>query len=429
MAGQRPPPPKVRGPAEPQAEPATDAIELVDGIEWLDDAVARDFSTSPPGSEAAPKGEPAESADALGESQPVVIAAPPASESTTSTGSSDPGVALTSSPPPPAVPTNEAAAAGAAAAAPIATRNPPARSSGPSGAQTHDSRPPTSEPRTRLWLGGAAAVAAIALIWRCGAADPRAGDARRGASTVAAGERGATLDEKLDATPAAAEGTAQAAALNGDGAATNGESPAGRGAGGKAGADSAGATNNAPPADTSANDAQPADDAQAADTAPNDAQPAGAAPTDAQAADAAPTDDDPTVEGARTDTIASADARGANAQPIAGEPDNGPGSSGRTTPIGTSAAPRTDNTRKLSAEELLELARKAWNAGNARDTFKYANQSRYKEPSGEATELSTLAACKMRQPDAARASFDELDGDRRRRVRSACRDMGVRVGL
>ena len=83
----------------------------------------------------------------------------------------------------------------------------------------------------------------------------------------------------------------------------------------------------------------------------------------------------------------------------------------------------------MTAAENLEKARLAWKAGNAKDTYKYANKSRFKEPTPEATELATLAACKMKLDDAAKSSFKQLSGDRKKRTRGACRDFGVRVGL
>jgi hypothetical protein len=83
----------------------------------------------------------------------------------------------------------------------------------------------------------------------------------------------------------------------------------------------------------------------------------------------------------------------------------------------------------MTAEELLELARKAWAAGNSRDTYKYANKSRYKKNSAEATELATLSACKLKLEKSAKSSFDSLSGDKRRKVRQKCRDWGVWVGI
>ena len=97
-----------------------------------------------------------------------------------------------------------------------------------------------------------------------------------------------------------------------------------------------------------------------------------------------------------------------------------------TLQTGSTAPPPDAN---LTAEELLELARKAWKEGNARDAYKYANKSRYKKPSVEATELATLAACKLHLEKSAKASFDGLEGDKRRKVRQKCREWGVWVGL
>lgn len=264
----------------------------------------------------------------------------------------------------------------------------PAPAEPPPSPRAEPSPPPVGSDRTKLWIGGAAAVVALALIWRCNAADT--GDARPpvAAATSPAADRPAA---KFDAAET------KAPVIAGGGAAHDEPTP-GAGAARGAGAE--------PAEPRSADAAEPA--------APTTAD----APTTAHAptnADAPAPDEVPT----RTDAIAEAPAPASERSPT---------SSGRTTPIGSSSA-RADDTRKLSAEELLTLARQAWKDGNARDTFKYANQSRYKQPSAEATELSTLAACKMHQTDSARSSFDDLDGDRRRRVRTACRDMGVRVGL
>jgi hypothetical protein len=109
------------------------------------------------------------------------------------------------------------------------------------------------------------------------------------------------------------------------------------------------------------------------------------------------------------------------------------------TPASTSSksSSRTDHVSpskpnpdaNLTAAENLEKARAAWKAGNAKDTYKYANKSRFKEPTDEATELATLAACKMKLDEAAKSSYKQLDGDRKKRTRTACRDFGVRVGL
>jgi hypothetical protein len=167
---------------------------------------------------------------------------------------------------------------------------------------------------------------------------------------------------------------------------------------------------NGRPADPPTTDAAPAD--------------AAAAPAAAQAAPAETGADDaePTLEAAaapNADTATPANTAKAAVRP--GERKS------RTDAASTSGTASAEGP--MTAAESLEKARAAWKAGNAKDTYKYANKSRFKEPSPEATELATLAACKMKLDDAAKSSFKQLSGDRKKRTRTACRDFGVRVGL
>jgi len=166
----------------------------------------------------------------------------------------------------------------------------------------------------------------------------------------------------------------------------------------------------------------------------------GAKADDAKADDAAGAPTDPAVapsDAAAPPTDAAAEAKADADEPIAAdEPNDEPDAAPASTGAKPSSA-RTDNVApskpspdaNLTAAENLEKARVTWKAGNAKDTYKYANKSRFKEPTDEATELATLSACKMKLDEAAKSSYKQLGGDRKKRTRLACREFGVRVGL
>jgi hypothetical protein len=181
-----------------------------------------------------------------------------------------------------------------------------------------------------------------------------------------------------------------------------GERAAGEGGGNGEAADDSASAGAADGGDDAAGDAAPSEDAAKDDTQ------AAAAPTKDSTAS--------TKSGTAKDTTPASTSSKSGSSKSRTSP----------TPIAPSAPSADAN---LTAEELLELARKAWAAGNYRDAYKYANKSRYKKASTEATELATLSACKLNLEKSARASFDSLSGDKRRKVRQKCRDYGVWVGL
>ncbi|MBK8234623.1 MAG: hypothetical protein IPK74_03600 [Deltaproteobacteria bacterium] len=295
--------------------------------------------------------------------------------------------------------------------------------------------PPTTTPNaiSRWAIGGVLAAACLAvIIARCSAGPSTATpDASRQALAGAGPAGGATLDRSANDGTARDGGAANGGAANGgaanggaasggaaNGGAANGGADAARDGNGDAARDGNAAAQADDTKDAAAADAAQTDAAAAGDT--KDAAAADAAQTDAAAADdagaAAPTDD------GRTDTVAQAGTT-ATATTATNRPSKSKGADS------AAGAGERSSDAGLDAAEALERARAAWKAGNAKDTYKYANKSRYKQPSGEGNELATLAACKMKLDEAAKSSFKLLDGERRKRTRNACRDFGVRVGL
>jgi hypothetical protein len=286
---------------------------------------------------------------------------------------------------------------------------------------------------TRLVAGGIAVVAVVAIAIRCAAVPSSTatkGDAvaRAGGSNV---EGSKIADDPTALARAGASDNAGGGGNAGGGdnaggggnAGDGGNASAGDNAGGNAGAgDDAAADGNAgggSNGDSAAKDGSADGNVDSIDDARKD----GAAASDPAAAEE---DDDVRVDDAaeaRSDKPTSAE--GGNA----GSSSSSSSKSGGSRTDDAAAASTRSAEQSMTADELLELARKAWKAGNARDTLKYANKSRYKDPSAEASELATLAACKMKLDAAAKTSYKDLSGDRRKRVRNQCRDMGVRVGL
>ena len=311
-----------------------------------------------------------------------------------------------------AAPASAAVVSGATVHA-TAPKNPPQRGVTVRGGATERALdPPTTTPNaiSRWAIGGVLAAACLAvIIARCSAGPSTATpEASRQALAGAGPAGGATLDRSANDRTARDGGAADGGAANGGAdAARDGNGDAARDGNGDAARDGNG---------DAARDGNAA--AQADDT--EDAAAADAAETDAAAADdagaAAPTDD------GRTDTVAQAGTT-ATATPATNRPSKSTGADS------AAGAGERSSDAGLDAAEALERARAAWKAGNAKDTYKYANKSRYKQPSGEGNELATLAACKMKLDEAAKSSFKLLDGERRKRTRNACRDFGVRVGL
>lgn len=329
-----------------------------------------------------------------------------------------------------AAPASAAVVSGATVHA-TAPKHPPQRGVTVRGGATERALdPPTTTPNaiSRWAIGGVLAAACLAvIIARCSAGPSTATpEASRQALAGAGPAGGATLDRSANDRTARDGGAANGGAADGgaaDGGAANGGADAARDGNGDA---ARGGNGDAARDGNAAAQADDTEDAAAADAAETDAAAAGgtkdadAAETDAAAADdagaAAPTDD------GRTDTVAQAGTT-ATATPATNRPSKSKGADS------AAGAGERSSDAGLDAAEALERARAAWKAGNAKDTYKYANKSRYKQPSGEGNELATLAACKMKLDEAAKSSFKLLDGERRKRTRNACRDFGVRVGL
>jgi hypothetical protein len=290
--------------------------------------------------------------------------------------------------------------------------------------------PLAGDRRKHLVIGTALAVVGVlAIVIRCVGTTPPAVDAST-ARTTTADDRSATaaseIDDRALAMRASPRDEEPSDASPRDGAASD-ASPSE--AAPRDGAASDGAASDTAPREGAASDAAASDtaasDAAASDAAPRDGAPSDAGATAAASPEAAPgdtgTDAAPTAAAAPPDDddpIAIVD----DAPP----PAKAPSKSSRSDALPASKpAPDANAT----PEEHLALARAAWKAGNARDTYKYANKSRYKQSTDEANELATLAACKMKLDEAAKSSYKQLDGERKKRTRNACRDYGVRVGL
>lgn len=82
------------------------------------------------------------------------------------------------------------------------------------------------------------------------------------------------------------------------------------------------------------------------------------------------------------------------------------------------------------ASALLNEARRAYAAGQGATAYRLAARSQKLRPSGDASELMTLAACQEQRPDAAADALRGVPLRRRSHVRSACRQAhGVRLKL
>ncbi len=317
---------------------------------------------------------------------------------------------------------------------PIPPPRPAATKAAP--AATAASKPATASPSTstsrgnkpmsrwtpHVLLGTLGLASIIAIAFRCSgtststaSADPgkkapvvaKAGDDVRGASASGGASAGGEGNGGGGANGGAAEGDRAAGgggAADDDDVQVDDDDKAGGGGQADGQAEGGDGAGGGTPTEDAAKD-----DAAAGDAAKDDAAAGDAAKDDAQAA-ATPTN----AGGAAKDTTPASTSKSKSK------------SSPSPTPIGPSTPSPDAN---LTAEELLELARKAWAAGNSRDTYKYANKSRYKKNSAEATELATLSACKLKLEKSAKSSFDDLSGDKRRKVRQKCRDWGVWVGL
>jgi len=235
-------------------------------------------------------------------------------------------------------------------------------------------------------------------------------DARRGdaASASGAANAGGGGNDAAEGGAGAREGEGEGEAGGGAGAEDDEDVRADDGAAAEGGG---GEAKDEPASAGAAEGGDAAGEDAAGEAAPSE----DAAKDDAQAADAP------------ADQAAAAPTKSGTAK------DTTPASTSSKSKSRTSATPIAPSTpspeSSMTAEELLALAKKAWAAGNARDTYKYANKSRYKKPSTEATELATLSACKLNLEKSAKSSFDDLSGEKRRKVRQKCRDWGVWVGL
>ncbi len=85
----------------------------------------------------------------------------------------------------------------------------------------------------------------------------------------------------------------------------------------------------------------------------------------------------------------------------------------------------------MTAEELRIAAQQALDERRYRDAYRLATRSQYKRRSNATLLIKGLAACGMKDSDAAKDVVRALPqrDDRRKAIRKSCRDRGARIGL
>jgi hypothetical protein len=103
-------------------------------------------------------------------------------------------------------------------------------------------------------------------------------------------------------------------------------------------------------------------------------------------------------------------------------------SSPRTAPQPTSDP---SGEAAMTAEELLEEAKKALSEKRYRDAYRLATRSGYKKKTNETYTVKAKAACGMKDEASAKDAMKALPmgDDRRKVIREYCREKGVRLGI
>jgi len=85
--------------------------------------------------------------------------------------------------------------------------------------------------------------------------------------------------------------------------------------------------------------------------------------------------------------------------------------------------------RERTPDELLTLAREAFERGRSTDAYRYATLSATKRRTAAALEIKAKAACRLGGKGAARIAVGSLRGSRAREVRRECRKHGIWLAL
>jgi hypothetical protein len=172
--------------------------------------------------------------------------------------------------------------------------------------------------------------------------------------------------------------------------------------------------------DAAGDDDADGDDDAAADEAAEDPAADPAADPDPDPDAAADPDADPAAA-----ADPAADAAAAGEDPV--ELDD----AGEATPT----PPLKDSNRaaeaSMTADELYEAAKKAYEEGDYRDAFRLSTRSYYKERRPETQFLRGKAACALKDEEASKEivkSF-KLSDPKRKQLRDHCKAKGVRVGI
>ena len=151
----------------------------------------------------------------------------------------------------------------------------------------------------------------------------------------------------------------------------------------------------------------------------------------------------PEAEGAAADSGVEAGAPDDDAVEIADSPsDVGSANDGAEAEAGTpssaaepAVAPPPDPNREAEAaatpEELYDMAKEAYDDGRYKDAYRLATKSQRAKPADRTQLLRGRAACRIKDEQNAKEivkSF-KLGDDRRKTLRTFCKDHGVRVGL
>ncbi len=276
--------------------------------------------------------------------------------------------------------------------------------------------------QTCAMIGAAIGLGLLLVAWGIGPGDSH------GSTSGHANSSGVAHSGDPSAKGGADGGGADGGGADGggaDGGAADGGNGNGGGAGeGQAGGDDDGAGNGgADDADeASANGAE--DDAAEGGDAGDDAGNADDAVDDTAEGDEPTTGDDDEMV-IEDDDAAAAGGDGNDTAGKARQDSGSSNSSSSTSP----GAP--DPTSDMTADELREEATKALKEKRYRDAYRLSTRSYYKKKDNGTLLIKGKAACGMKDDKAAKAAVKALPrGDERRKdIRTYCRDRGVRVGL
>lgn len=165
------------------------------------------------------------------------------------------------------------------------------------------------------------------------------------------------------------------------------------------------------------------------------------APPAAPGADTGPDADEGPDEGPDEDVVllepdvGSSEDADAAAVPSEGdapstERDDAPGAAPAAGPTGRTQSDR-DAEAKMDASELLTAAGEAYKDGRYKDAYRLSTRSQRARPADKAQMLRGRSACRLRDEKNAREivrSF-KLGDEKRKTLRTFCKDRGVRVGL